>query len=178
MNLRFFLPFERYTLKTKLSSAEVCKLIADNIEPEKAFRFPNFNNNSRKLYEGNVFANTFKISRIKISKGYLPIIEGEILSCDGQTEIDISMRLMTLESVSWWIFLSVSGLVVVGILLTGLLQIKQIVHDTFSLWILSPFLIPLTIFFVGCFIPTLHFKSESIKSKEFLVTLLNGQENS
>jgi len=43
MNLKKYLPFENYTLTSKLPVDEIKRRLADNIEPKKNLRFPGIN---------------------------------------------------------------------------------------------------------------------------------------
>ncbi len=173
MNLKKYLPFENYILSTKLSATEIYKRLSNNIEPKRTFRFSPFNRNSTKPYEGEIYENTFSMSRIiNYRNSFLPIIRGDISIFAGQTQINIKMRPVTfaLIFISFW--LGVVGLICVGMLLSGLLQIRQLVKTGFSPMLLIPF----GMFIFGYLLMTLAFKAESGKSKKFLVTLLEAQE--
>jgi len=173
MNLKKYLPFENYSLTTNLSTTEIYKRLSDNIEPRKAFRFSLFNQNSTKPYEGEIYGNTFSMSRIiNYRNSFLPIIKGDISMFAGQTQINIKMRPVTfvLIFISFW--LGTVGLLCVSMLLVGLLQIKQLLKTGFSPMVLIPF----GMFIFGYLLTTLAFKAESSKSKKFLTTLLDAHE--
>jgi hypothetical protein len=173
MNLKKFLPFEKYILTTRLSYVEVIKRLADNIEPNKTFRFSGFNRNTIKPYQGEIFGNSFTISsNINYTNSFLPVITGSISMFVGHTQINIKMKPVTFVLIFISLWLGIVGLVCIGILLTGLLQFKQILNNGFSPMLLIPF----GMFIFGCLLISLAFKAESKKSKEFLATLLDGQE--
>ena len=174
MNLKKYFPFENYILTTKLPTDEVYKRLSDNIEPKKTIRLSILNRNSTKLYEGEITKESFRISRIiSYQNSFLPTIHGDISTYFGQTQIQIKMRPVTfvLIFISFW--LSIVGLVCLGTLLIGIFKINQILRTGFSPILLIPF----GMFIFGCLLTNLAFKAESKKSKEFLATLLSGQEN-
>lgn len=174
IKLKKYLPFENYVLTTELSIDEVYKKLSDNIEPKKTFRISMFNNNSTKPYEGEITKNSFNISRIiSYRNSFLPIIHGEISTFLGKTQINIKMRpvIFVLIFMSFW--LGIVGLVCLVTLLFGLLSFSQILQKGFSPMLLIPFVM----FILGSLLTNLAFKAESKKSKEFLATLLIGQES-
>ncbi len=171
MNFRNILPFENYILKTKLSVDEVLNRLADNIQKEQGFVFSNFNNNYTKSYSGQIIGMTFRMSRnINYRNSFLPVITGQISTCIGQTQISIKMRPVTfvLIFISFW--LGIVGLVCIGMLIAGLLQLKQILQNGFS----PMLLIPYGMFAFGCLLTHFAFKGESEKSKEFLARLFES----
>ena len=174
MNLIKYLPFENYILTTNLRTDEVCKRLSENIEPKNLSIFSSPNRNSTKQYEGNISGNIFQISRIiSYRNSFLPIIKGNISSSYGQTQIKIKMHLVTFVLIFISLWLGVVGLVCIGILLAGILQLRLILANGFS----PMLLIPLGMFIFGCALTIIPFKIESKKSKEFLTNLLDGQEN-
>ena len=173
MNLRKYLPYEDYALTSKLSVEEVRKRIFENIEPKKTYRFPGFNKNTVKLYEGTLIDNAFTITRIINSRNsFLPVITGDISTFLGKTQIKIEMRLVHLVLVFMSLWLGIVGLVCIGIFLVGALKFKEILETGFS----PMLLIPYAMFIFGCLLVILSFKAESKKSKDFLLELLEGQE--
>lgn len=168
-----FLPFENYVLMIKLSADEVYKRLFDNIEAKKGLRFFSFNHRSTKPYEGEISGNMFIINRIiDYRNSFRPVITGQISTFAGQTQINVKMGLSipVLIFISFW--LGTLGLVCMGMLLIGLLQIKEILQQGFP----PELLIPFGMFIFGYLVIYIAFKVESIKSKEFLATLLDAEE--
>jgi hypothetical protein len=133
-----------------------------------------FNRNSTKPYEGEISKNSFSISRIiGYRNSFLPTIHGDVSTFLGQTQIKIKMRPVTFVLIFMSFWLGIVGLVCLGTLLIGLLNISKILRTGFSPMLLIPF----GMFIFGILLTNLAFKAESKKSKEFLATLLSGQEN-
>lgn len=173
MNLKNKLPFENYTLITKLSIEDVCKRISENIEPKKTAIFSFLSCNSTKPYEGELVGDSFNISRIiNYRNSFLPIIKGQITTSLGQTQIKIKMRPATFVLIFISIWLGIVGLFCIGFLAAGILQILRHGFSPIELFVLFPF----GMFLLGYLLTFFAFKSESKKSKEFLARLLEGQE--
>lgn len=174
MSLKRFLPFEKITLTTKLSSEEVHKRLKENIEPKKYFPESVFNRNSAKEYEGEIIGNTFKINQILVGRrnSFAPTISGNISSYLGQTNVNIRMQLLPSVTILMSLWLGIVGLVCLALLFVGLLQVKHILMNGFS----PMFLIPFVMFAFGILLTIFGFKSESKKAKEFLTELLEGKE--
>ncbi len=175
INFKKYLPFESYILTSKLSVEEVKKRLAENIEPKQYFRFPAFiKKPSSKPYEGEILVDTFIISRIiNYGNSFLPLITGRISTFVGKTQINIKMRPMIFVLIFISLWLGIVGLFCLGIVLTALFQIRQILENGFSPIILIPF----GMFLFGYLLTTLGFKAESKNSKEFLARLLDGDES-
>jgi len=171
MILKNFLPFENYVLTTRLSAVEVLKRIAANVQEKQGFSFSTFSRNYTKPYTGQIIGTTFTMSRnINYRNSFLPIIKGQITTYLGQKQVNIKMRpvIIVLIFISFW--LGIVGLVCIGMLFAGLLQIKQILQNGFS-----PILfIPFGMFAFGCLLTHFAFKGESKNSKEFLARLLES----
>jgi hypothetical protein len=172
MNLKQFLPYEDYVLVTQLSVDQVCKRLADNIEPKRTFRFYTLFGNSTKPYEGEIIGNRFRISRItNYRNSFLPVIEGEVFRSSGKTQIHIKMKPVQFIIIFISLWLGIVGLACVRMLFTALLNIRQILET--GLIGNSPMdLIPFGMLIFMCLMVYFGFKLESKKSKEFLVTLL------
>ncbi len=174
MNLKKYLPFENYVITSKLSVEEVKTRLASNIEPKKSLRLSVFNRGSNKPYEGEILGDTFTICRIiNYRNSFLPVITGHISTFTDKTQINVKMRPVTFVLLFISLWLGIVGLVCLGIILAGLIQLKQILQNGFSPMILIPF----GMFLFGCLLTTLAFKAESKKSKEFLEQIFEGQEN-
>jgi len=83
------------------------------------------------------------------------------------------MRPVTPVLIFMSIWLGIVVLVCLGTLLIGLLNIAEILRTGFSPMLLIPF----GMFIFGSLLTNLAFQTESKQSKEFLATLLHGQES-
>ena len=134
MNLQKYLPYEDYTLTTKLSTSEVFKRLSNNIDHKKsAFPFWNKTSNAKPYY-GQFFENTFEISRvISYRNSFLPVIKGEISPHIGGTKVVIKMSPTIGVILFMCIWMGVVGLACLFILLTGLVQFKKSLVKVFHL---------------------------------------------
>lgn len=174
MVIRKYLPVEKYILETSLPVEEIKRRLLDNIAPKRR-RFSIVRKDSYKPYEGEMLDNTFTINRIiDYRNSFLPIIKGHISTFVDKTQIEIQMRPITLVLVFMCGWLGIVGIACLGIILAGLLQIRQILHDGCS----PMFLIPFVMFLFGCIAMLFGFKTESKKSRVFLAQLFEGQETS
>lgn len=168
-----YLPFEHYVLTSKLSVEEIKKRLADNIEKNRIFRFSGFSHNTSKPYEGQIEGDKFTISRvINYRNSFLPVIKGSVSSYLGKTQIDVKVRptIFVLIFISIW--LGLVGLVCMGIIIIGLFQFQDILRNGFSPMVFIPF----GLFVFGSLLTYFGFKIESKKSKTFLMSLFEIQE--
>jgi len=173
MSLKKYLPFENYILITNLSPAEVYRRLADNVAPERPLQLFAQSSNTSKPYEGKISKDSFSISRvINYKNSFLPIINGNISSFVGQTQLNIKMKLASFAMVFMSLWLGIMGLACIVTLLIGIIQIKQIFQTGFSPMLLTPF----GAFIFGCLLTVIPFKKESKIAKEFLSSLLNAHE--
>jgi hypothetical protein len=173
MDFKKILPVENYTLTTKLTVEEIRNRMANKVEPKKNFRLKLFSSTSSKPYEGYVTASAFKINRIiSYRNSFLPIIGGQTYSVAGKTYIKIEMSILR------WVIAFL--IIILGFFIMGSMAFSSIFFsgskgtspEKFMLHPLFLFLVPLFFYFVIYF----SFKFESKKSKEFLATLLEGEE--
>lgn len=174
MNPLKYLPFESYTLETKLSTKEVRTRLEANIESRQGIRNNNrLSGNTGKPYEGKMTSDSFEISRvINYRNSFLPVIKGRIDTYLGKTRITIKMRMVIFVMVFMFFWLGIVGLVCLGILIMGIIQIRELLQHGFSPVVLIPF----GMFALGSLLFTFAFKAESKKAKSFLSDLLEGQE--
>ncbi|HMG81481.1 MAG TPA: hypothetical protein VK559_00465 [Ferruginibacter sp.] len=169
-----YLPFENYTLLTKLSSEEIKKRLAENlVAKRKGLSFLSLDNRAIRPYEGEIIEDTFSINRIiNYRNSFLPMITGSISKPYGKTEIAIKMRpaLFTLIFIAFW--LGIVGMVCIAILIIGIIKISSIHLSEISPLLLIPF----GMFIFGCALSIIPFKIESKKSKEFLQLLFQAEE--
>ncbi len=173
MNLKKYLPLENYVLTTRLSAAEVYNRLSENIQAKQAFQLTGFNRKSSKPYEGIINEHSFTISRvIDYRNSFLPVIQGNISTFLGQTQVQVKMKPMTFVLVFMSFWLGMVGLVCLVMLVVGILQISTLLKNGFSPMMLIPF----GMLAFGALLTNLAFKAESKKSKEFLARLLDGEE--
>lgn len=172
MNLKKYLPFENFTLTTKLTFEEINKRLENSIEEKKRTFFSFSRLNSLKPYEGFIKNNSFVMSRIiHYRNSFLPIISGEIVNINEHSTININISLTKFTKFFVGFWLGIVGLVCLISLLFGLLSINNILKHGFS-----PFaLIPFGMFIFGFCLVYFGFKYESKISKTFLIDLLKGQ---
>ena len=169
MEIKKYLPFENYTLITKLSITEVYDRISKNVEIKNPFSFPSFNHTPQMPFNGQVNADSFKIRRnINYRNSFLPIISGKMSAFSGQTIITIKMRLSIYVSIFISIWLGFVGLFCLGFLIAFFLHSR--------IGFVPMMIIPFAMFIFGCLLTSWSFKKESKISKEYLASLFEGHE--
>lgn len=166
-----FLPYANLTYKTHLSKDEIVKKLSKKIEPKQWIRMSGvFADNSYQPYEGSISENTFKINRIiGYRNSFLPHIKGEIEETKDSTLIHIKMRLHIFVLVFMSIWLSVVGIVSIGVL-SSLFFIDG--NQEFNIG----FFIPFFMLLFGLLMPTLAFRYEANKSKKFFEKLFEVEK--
>lgn len=91
----------------------------------------------------------------------------------GPTEVMITMRPAAFILVFMAFWLGMTGLVCIGIIVAGIAQFRQILHNGFSPAVIIPFVM----FAFGSGLTFFAFKAESKVSKEFLADLLKAKNN-
>lgn len=174
MNITKYLPWESFVLTTNISTLEILKRIADNIEPKQGYKLIPFETRKyTKPYTGHIHGLTFTMSRnLNYGNSFSPIITGQIETFFGETQISVKMRPIgfVLVFISFWIGLA--GFVCLGIMIAGLSKLKYILQNGFSPWVLVPF----GMFAFGYVFIIFLFKYESKKSMHFLSGLLDSAE--
>ena len=128
-------PFRKFELLTLMTPARAAAVLRKIVEPSKIFRSP-FSKKHR-YFEGSVYGDHFKISRIiNYQNSFLPIIEGSFRPEPSGTIVTLKMRMLWPVMIFW-----------VGIILTLLCssaaeasRLPWIVHGNRS------FLIKMTLF--------------------------------
>ena len=164
-----YLPYQNYSLSTKLSIEEIIKRFSEHIQPVNTRRFALFSHAGNKAFEGRIDNKKFDIVKIPASgniSGFSPIIKGTFEVYPTSTRIHIKVRL----HVTAYIFLICAfGMITfAGIAIL----IDQLNSGTFS---------PATLFiFVmyGFFylISTPDFLKSSKETKKFFCELLEAHE--
>lgn len=173
MDLTKYLPFENYTLETKLSTSEVLTRLEANVKAPRRTWNRETSPDLIKPYEGKMTGDTFEISRvINYRNSFLPVIKGSINTYLGKTRITIKMRMVMFVMAFMFFWFGIVGLVCLGLLIVGIIQFKEILQHGFSPMLLIPF----AMLAFGCLLVSFAFKRESKKAKTFLSDLLQGQE--
>ena len=172
MNFKNLLPFDNFTLQTKLSATDVWQRI-ENITEAKEHSSFSFSGNSTKPYVGELSDRTFKIWRVTNQRNsFLPIIKGQVATYLGKTEIAIKMRPAVFVLVFMCLWLGIVGITCVGIIINTFLEFQEQPGKHFS----PVSLIPFGMFAFGYALLTIAYKTESRKSKAFLKELLEAEE--
>lgn len=171
MKLKKYIPYENYNLTTELTLIEVNKRLSYNIELRQKNKFTLFNNyNTTKPYIGEYNINSFCINRIiNYRNSFLPIIKGEISTTNNLTHINIKMRPKLIVTIFMTFWLSIIGIICLGVLIIGIINSSLVLKEGFSPFILIPF----GMFIFGYLLFYKAFKFESKKSKEFLNNLFD-----
>lgn len=176
MKLKSILPFDRYTLTTNLSEAEVLKRLGDNVDTQRKISTVGVsrwgsNTSLDKPYAGTIKNNQFEIARILVNSknSFLPMIKGEISVFLGKTEVKIKMspHIAVLIFSVFWMVMVIFACVVVSSLL---------ISDPNTMLSNPALFIPFGMFIFGCLLFTLPYKYEAKKSRKFLAALLDGEE--
>lgn len=162
------MPFDKIVFDTKLSQEEVSNRLNAVIEPRKFFRISLSGKKNKMLYEGEIKGTSFKISRIiNYRNSFLPVVFGEIISDGNQTRVIIKMRPSKSVIIFMTLWLGLVGLLCLGILISGILQLKQILKTGFS----PASLIPFGMFAFGYSLIFFGYRFEAQKTKDFLIKL-------
>ncbi len=166
MKFKDILPFEEYVIKSKLSVEEVNLKLNENIEPKSKSLFSSFIRTTTKPYEGEIYGNRFKISRIiSYKNSFLPVISGDIFTFKNFTNINVKMETNRTILVIWYLIVLIVGF--------GITTFSNLFNSLSNKNIFpfggNEFLIFIPIFLIT---PLLAFKIESRKTKKFMSTLL------
>lgn len=171
MKIKSLLPFDRYTLVTRLTVAEVMLRLGANVAPKKLTSnlvVTRWGQKEKldKPYAGVINGQHFDISRvINYKNSFLPVIKGEVVHFLGQTEIKVksSPHIAVLVFSVFWM-----SMVFLGCVAVTIANIKDGFEPTL--------LIPFAMLVFGSLLFTIPYKIEARKSKAFLANLLEGTE--
>lgn len=94
------IPIEKFTLVTELSKSTVIEELNSSIRLKQNVAFRNTNVESEKKFEGIVFENNFKITRIiNYKNSFLPEITGTIIEKSNGSEIEVELKVTSLVKV-------------------------------------------------------------------------------
>jgi hypothetical protein len=159
-----FLPYKTCTIKTTLLPEEVRKKLEDNIEPSKLLRFNFWGDKKFKPYEGKVYGNIFKVSRIIGGRNsFLPVIEGKIVKLSTGTEVRIRMRMAVYTYIAWFCILSFLFFCIIKV--TSLMVQRREFY--------AAYLILIGVTALAYFFAIISFNVESSKSKRFFDELFS-----
>lgn len=175
MNIKSWLPFDRYTLVTSLKVAEVMRRLEVNVFPKKLTsmlvtqRYGQKNDTSGKPYTGMITGQQFEIARvINYKNSFLPIVKGEVSNFLGQTEIKVKSSPHVAVLAFSGIWMSIVSLACLGVSVV-------MINDGWGHF-QPELLIPFTMLIFGCLLFTIPYKIEAKKTKQFLVKLLDAAE--
>lgn len=169
MSLQKYLPYEKYTLISRLTAEQICQRIAQNTEQKKIGFLRRGWRGSEYPYEGYITGHLFRISRIiRYRNSFQPVIKGHILPFHGHTQVNIDMRLPDFTMFFMCVWLGVVGLVCLGMIIGIFVHLGEEVHSKLR----PDYFIPFIMFLFGYFLALIGFKTESAKSKLFLSRLL------
>jgi hypothetical protein len=164
MNLRKILPFESYTITTKLTPAQINEKLIGCVRINGA-RPPN---NTTKEFRGTVHPFHFKIERILTYRNsFQPVIQGQVYQGLNESTIHVTMRPFIGVIVFMCFWLGTVGIVCSFILITALMRWKELLQHGFSPMMLIPFVL----FIFGSLLCVVPFKMEAKNSKAFLENL-------
>jgi len=87
------LPIEKLTFITELSKSKVIKELSSNIRPKQNFGLRNTTIETGKKFEGHIFGDNFKVTRIiNYKNSFLPEINGKIIEKLNGTEIEVELK--------------------------------------------------------------------------------------
>ena len=159
-----FIPFEKFTINSKIGEVELNSRLSKEIEPKKSFRIDRFSNKELKPYEGEIKKNFFKINRIiKYRNPFLPIINGKFITqYGGGSKIEIIMRINYLVFLFMLLFTFAPTLFFLSF------------SKTSNKSLIPTVTISIVWFFIGYLFTYFHFNYEREKSKLFLINLFNS----
>ena len=171
MKLSRLLPFDNFKITSRLPVTEVQLRLAQSVQSKRPSLFTFAPHPNTKPYEGTITGNTFKISRIiDYRNSFLPIIKGEISTYLGKTEISVRMRPIVFVVIFMTFWLTMTGLVCLGILFFAIVSLKKASPQNFEPILIMPF----AMFAFGYALIMFCYKRESNNSKKFLINLFEG----
>jgi hypothetical protein len=164
-----FLPYERITIRTRLSSKEAGEKLHEVIEPK---RFVRWFEVKHKPYQGDINDSHFEVARvIHYRTPSLPIIKGEIQPEARGCSVHITMCPAGAVVALVMVQLGIIGYYLLSAIVSVISAALQgATQDPSRLLIPGGLFVLVYTFFVGLF------KFESIQSKEFFRELLQAEE--
>lgn len=167
MNVKSLLPFQRFTLSTRLPLDEVKKRLSDNCDPSILLISAPFGATSLsgKPYGGTVNTQGFEIFRVLYKRTFhLPVIKGTFDNYLGKTEVQVAVQPQPL-----------------ALLIYGVLCVTAVVGLINPAWVLFPdndiflrYIAPLFIFLNVARVLYIYNKEVNL-SADFLLKLLDAE---
>lgn len=161
------LPYEKFYFTTRFKPEEIQQKLERNIEPDKPFSIKDiFKRESVFYFTGFATNAYFEIKRIIFyQNAFLPRVKGLIEPDVNGSRVEIKMYMHILVMLFMCIWL---GGVTVGCVT---LTVTMVINRHFE----APMLIPYIMFLIGYGVMMWGFKYESVKAKEKLLELLEGE---
>ena len=160
-----FMPFVKVKYRTNLPMDDVLKKLDSVIEPKKNTVFGGLS--YTKAFSGELFDDNFIITRnIVYRNSFLPVIKGKIYCENGNTIIEMFLRLHLFVIVFLSIWLSIP------FMLICLVLFNLIVKQTGSL---NSIIMPMILFLFGCFVMIGGFNYENAKAQNIIKELLEAE---
>lgn len=161
MNFKKLIPYDEYTLKTKLSFKEVKRRISSNVVPTRSIK-EHFFEETDKMFEGYVSESNFKLNRlINGRNSFLPLIEGHLFIQDEITIIKIYSR-----TLYWKLILFFFAGVFFFFALNGFNRFFNTKENIYF-----PLLLPVVTYLFSL----ISFNVMNKKTKQFLIKLLDTE---
>jgi hypothetical protein len=168
-----YLPFENYTLVSRLSVEEARRRLYEQLEPGRSFGFRFLGKKTTKPYEGDIEYDNFYINRIiRYRNSFLPMITGHFVPTGSRIFIKIKMRPAIWVLVFMCFWMGVVGLVCLFMIFGAFKEWPKSNGKGFSPMVFIPFIM----FLFGWTLSYFSFTYESRKAREFLATLFEGEE--
>ncbi len=163
MIFKYLIPFDRFTIHSRMSPVEAVQALQAVVEPQKFLRFSTA---GAQPFEGRVKGYGFRITRIiGYRNSWLPVVVGSVTPAPGGSLVRIHMRLLVIVGLFSTAWLCGIGLAAVGL---GLQALAHPDKDA----LLS--LIPTGMFVFGLALTNGGFWSEATKQKRMLIDLFGG----
>lgn len=159
------LPWEKFTITTSLTPAQVRHKLSEVVEPVRGFR--SYWHRSQKPYQGQIGEHSFRISRIlNYRNSFVPIVTGQIRPHGTGSEIAVSMKMHEVVIIFIILWLSTVGHI-------GLLFLIATLSEVLNGGKFEPAaLVPVGMFVFVCLMCVIGFKPQANSSKQFLIELL------
>lgn len=162
-----FLPFENFYIISCLKPEQVQACLQNEVEPNKAFSFSGlFSSSSDCYFTGYAINGTFEFKRIITNRNsFLPQIKGTTEAWVNGSRVHVTMKMHIGVIIFMCMWLGFALIFGIGFL------IQETNKGPFKIVDLVPF----GMFLFGYLLSLGGFKYESIKAKNKLVELLNGE---
>jgi len=169
-----FFPYERFTIKTNLTSDQIQLILSDKIETVPMFLSSGLSylvlSSGHKLFNGSINKNQFRfIPIINLRTPFGPRITGKITDGKNGALVEVTLTPAIFVSLSIFFFLGLSAFFFLAEVASWVLGNFPILHQPTFLQLSLMFAL-FYILFIGMF------KIESTPSKKLLCKLLNSRQ--